>query len=107
MDTIRITSSDRSPGLLVLVVIEILVPLFLRHTATILTNRFGITITFFIVLPSRNGLTFSELIAAASNSASVALTGTFTTSRSFPLTWTGTSMVFSKSQDGSNFGQGA
>src|ERR1019366_7652385 len=77
------------------------------HTATIFTSFFGRTITFLIVLPSRNGFTFSEARAAASRSAWEALADTLITSRSLPLTWTGISSVSSTSRAGSNFGQGA
>ena len=37
------------------------------QTATMLTSFFGITITFFTVLPARNGFTLSEARAAASS----------------------------------------
>ena len=71
------------------------------------TSFFGTTMTFLIVLPARNGCTFSDALAAASSAALSALAGTLMTSRNLPLTCTGISSVSSTSSAGSNFGQGS
>src|SRR6266568_5431943 len=78
-----------------------------HQPATMLTSFLGTTMIFLTVLPSMNGLTFSEALAAASNSAWDALAGMVMTSRSLPLTWTGIWRVLSTSNAGSNLGQGA
>jgi ArsR family transcriptional regulator len=70
------------------------------------TSFFGTTMTFLTVLPVMNDCTFSEALAAASSAALSALAGTLMTSRSLPLTCTGTSISLSTSKAGLNFGQG-
>ena len=79
----------------------------LHYATTIFTNLFGITMIFLIVLPSMKGLTFSDDLAISSSWAWVASTEALITSRSFPLTWTGISIVSSTSLAASNCGQGA
>ena len=71
------------------------------------TSFFGNTMTFLIVLPSINGLIFSDALATVSSSACEILAGTRITSRNFPFTCTGISSVSSTSRAGSNAGQGA
>src|SRR6266566_997934 len=78
-----------------------------HQPATMFTSFLGTTMIFLTVLPSMKGLTFSEALAAASNSAWEALAGMVMTSRSLPLTWTGIWRVLSTSNAGSNLGQGA
>src|SRR5437016_2938406 len=73
--------------------------------ATMLTSFLGTMMIFLMVLPARNGLTFSDAFAADSRSAWEMSTGTLMTSRSLPLTWTGISRVSSISRAGLKVGQ--
>ena len=59
---------------------------FRPQATTRLTIFRGTTMTFFTVLPVRNGWAFSAFKAAASISAALAPTGIRITSRSLPLT---------------------
>src|SRR5439155_12439833 len=76
------------------------------YATTMFTSFFGTTITFLIVLPSMNGFTLSDALAAASSVALSAVAGTLITSRNLPFTCTGISSVSSTSRSGSDGGQG-
>src|SRR5436853_6776851 len=75
------------------------------HATAMLTSFLGTMMIFLMVLPARNGFTFSDAWAAASRSAWEMSTGTLMTSRSLPLTWTGISRVSSISRAGLKVGQ--